>query len=51
MQAEKVYDGECYTEFKNGDMIVSARMVTCCLWNDHNNFKRFIIGNRFPLLY
>ena len=32
-------------------VIRSARMVTYCLWNDHDNFKSFIIGNRFPLLY
>ena len=34
-----------------GRAIASARMVTCCLWKDHNNVERFIIGNRFPLLY
>ena len=30
-----------------GIAIVSARMVTYRSWNDHDNFKRFIIGKRF----
>ena len=33
-----------------GSAIGSARMVTYCSWNDHENFERFIIGDRFPLL-
>ena len=30
---------------------VSARMVAYRSRNDHDNFERFIIGNRIPFLY
>ena len=44
--------GKCkLRESTKASAVVSARMVTYRSWNDHDHFERFIIGNRFQLLY